>query len=208
MEFSQEEWSWLEAEWAYHCFGRTAFLSPEDFRQAKEWAEQGVPAEAIVMAMGAFFTRRSKRPRPRAFVALSHIKKDVDKAMSYRKALAKAGEATVPGLPEWDSAKNPLKADPRAKAAFEEWMMLKRGAPLPESPGYLEHLDSERKAYMSFVAIAAALLGPNLAPIEAELSSKLKSLDIQESSVVWKRAWEHHLAKDVCAAWGLAPSVG
>jgi hypothetical protein len=203
MEYTSEEWSWIEAEWAFHCFGRTAFLSTEDFRQAKTWAEQGIPAEVLVSAMGSFFERRAKRPRPRAFVALTHIKKDIEKAMSFRRALARAGEAIKKDYPEWDTVKSPLKTDPKAKLAFEAWMQIKCNAPQPESSGYLDYLDTERKAYMSFIAIAAEALGPNRVALETKLAEKLRSVDIAEGSVVWKRAWDHHFAKDVCMEWGL-----
>jgi len=203
MEYSSEEWSWIEAEWAFHCHGRTAFISPENFRQAKAWADEGVPAEVLVVAMGTFFERRAKRPRPRAFVALSHLEKDVAKAMAFRKALARAGEALPTDFPGWDTVKEPLKSDPRARAAFEAWMRLKQNVFSPESPGYLEHLDSEREAYRAFIEIAAENLGSNRAALETALSEKLRSVDISEGSTVWKRAWDHHFAKDVCAAWGL-----
>jgi hypothetical protein len=35
------------------------------------------------------------------------------------------------------------------------------------------------------------------------LAEKLLAVDIAEGSIVWKRAWDHHFAKDVCNAWGL-----
>jgi hypothetical protein len=203
MEYSLEEWSWVEAEWAFHCHGRSAFISPEDFRHAKAWAIDGVPAEALVAAMGSFFERRAKRPRPRAFVAFSHLKRDVEKAMSFRRALARAGEALETGFPAWDSVRGSLKSDPRAKATFEAWMRLRGGAPLPESPGYLDYLDLERVAKGAFVEIAAEALGASRAALEAKLSKKLLAADIKEDTAVWKRAWEHHFSKDVCAAWGL-----
>jgi len=203
MEYTPEEWNWLEAEWAFHCHGRTAFISPEDFRQAKAWSEEGIPAEVVVAAMEAFFERRAKRPRPRAFVALLHLRKDVEKAMTYRKAISRAGEAMAINAPAWDSVKPPLNADPKAKAAFEAWMRLKYSAPPPESPGYLEHLDTERTACDAFVDIAAGALGPNLARLQANLTEKLHAAEISEGSVVWKRAWDRHFSKDVCAAWGL-----
>jgi hypothetical protein len=203
MEYSQEEWNWVEAEWAFHCHGRTAFISPEDFRQAKAWAEEGVPAEAVVAAMDSFFARRAKRPRPRAFVALSHLKKDVAKAMAFRQALSRAGEEPETRFPAWESAHGALKADPRAKAAFEAWMRLKAGAPPAESPGYLDHLDRERDARSAFVAIAADALGPSRDALEANLAEKLRAADIKEGTAVWERAWGHHFFKDVCAAWGL-----
>jgi hypothetical protein len=203
MEYTSEEWSWIEAEWAFHCHGRTAFISPEDFRQAKVWADEGIPAEVVVAAMERFFERRVKRPRPRAFVAISHIKKDVTKAMSFRMALGRAGDAMAKEMPAWEAVKLPLKENPRAKVAFEAWMRLKSGAPSPESSGYLDHLDSERRAYKAFVEIAAESLGPRRAALEAELAKMLRSVDIPEGSAVWKRAWEHHFSKEVCAAWGL-----
>jgi hypothetical protein len=203
MEYSQEEWNWVEAEWAFHCHGRTAFISPEDFRQAKAWAEEGVPAEAVVAAMDSFFGRRAKRPRPRAFVALSHLKKDVARAMAFRKALARAGDAPDARLPAWDAARGALKTDPRAKAAFDAWTRLKADAPPPESPGYLDHLDIEREARNAFVAMAADALGPGRGALEAKLAEKLRAANVKEGAAVWKRAWEHHFSKDVCAAWGL-----
>jgi hypothetical protein len=203
MEYTSEEWNWIEAEWAFHCHGRTAFISPEDFRQAKAWADEGIPAEVIVAAMERYFDRRAKRPRPRTFVAISHIKKDVAKAMSFRRAMGRAGEALEKDIPKWEAVRPPLKANPRAKVTFDAWMRLKGNAPSPESSGYLEHLDSERLAYKAFVEIAAESLGPERAALEAELAKMLRSVDIPEGSAVWKRAWGHHFSKGVCAAWGL-----
>ncbi|MDR0498881.1 MAG: hypothetical protein LBH03_03975 [Holophagales bacterium] len=205
MEYSSDEWGWIEAEWAFCCHGRAAFISPGDFRQAKAWAEAGIPAEVLVAAMGVFFERRARRPRPRAFVALSHLGKDVAKEMSFRKTLSRAGEALKVDFPAWDSVKEPLQSDFKAKAAFEAWMRLKCDAVLPESSGYLEHLDSEHEAYRTFIEIAAESLGPDRAVLEAGLTEKLRAVDISEGSVVWKRAWDHHFAKDICAAWGLKP---
>jgi hypothetical protein len=153
--------------------------------------------------MDSFFERRAKRPRPRAFVALSHLKKDVVKAMAFRKALNRAGEALEAHFPAWDSVMDELKTNPKAKAAFEAWMRLKGDAPPPESPGYLDHLDMERDARNAFVAVAAAALGASCDALEANLTEKLRSADVKEGTAVWKRAWEHHFSKDVCAAWGL-----
>jgi hypothetical protein len=203
MEYSLEEWSWVEAEWAFHCHGRTAFISPEDFRQAKAWADEGIPAEAIVAAMDSFFERREKRPHPRAFVTLSHLKRDVAKAMSLRMALNRAGEPPKARFPAWDSVRGALKSDPKAKAAFDAWMRIRGNAPSPESPSYFDHLDLERGARNCFVALAADALGPSLSALEANLAEKLRSADVKEGTAVWKRAWGHHFSKDVCAAWGL-----
>ncbi|MCL1892854.1 MAG: hypothetical protein FWG02_01290 [Holophagaceae bacterium] len=203
MEYSSEEWNWIEAEWAYHCFGRTAFLSPEDFRQAKAWAEQGIPPKILVDAMGVFFARRAKRPRPRAFVALSHLKKDVEKAMSFFNTISRAGEPIEFDFPLWDKVTEPLKSNPRAKVSFDIWMQIKHSAPPPESSGYLEFLDSEGRARRAFVEIVTETLGNRCISIEQKLREKLCAIDIPEGSVVWKRAWDHHFAKDVCSEFGI-----
>jgi hypothetical protein len=123
--------------------------------------------------------------------------------MAFRKALSRAGEEPEARLPAWDSALGALKADPRAKAAFEAWTRLKAGAPPAESPGYLDHLDREREARSAFVAVAADALGPGRDALEAKLAEKLRAADVKEGTAVWKRAWGHHFFKDVCAAWGL-----
>ncbi|HWQ10839.1 MAG TPA: hypothetical protein VN436_17080, partial [Holophaga sp.] len=65
MTYTREELDWIEAEWAYHLHGRSAFLSREDFAQLLVWGEGGVAAELIVNAMEAYFERRAKRPKPR-----------------------------------------------------------------------------------------------------------------------------------------------
>jgi len=156
----------------------------------------------VVEAMAGFFGRLAKRPRPRRFVAFSHLKKDIAKALSFRNALNRAGDALGDGLPTWDSAKNPLKSDPRARAAFEGWMRIRGRAPTPESPGYLDHLDSDRAACREFVAIAADALGPALKDLKEGLAEKLRSVEITEGSAVWRRAWDYHYSKAVCDAWG------
>ena len=71
MTYTREELDWIEAEWAYHLHGRSAFLSREDFVQLMEWNGQGVAADAIVNAMESYFERRAKRAKPRTFVGLS-----------------------------------------------------------------------------------------------------------------------------------------
>ena len=38
MPFTREELDWMEAEWAFHLHGRSAFMSREDFLQLQVWA--------------------------------------------------------------------------------------------------------------------------------------------------------------------------
>lgn len=203
MSYTREELDWIEAEWAFHLHGRSAFLSREDFATLQKWDADGLPAGALVGCMGAYFERRAKRPRARTFVALSHLEKDVAKALKLREALQRAGVET-PKIAGWDKVKEPLRSDPRAKAAFEAWARLKGSAPGPDAPGYLDHFDAEQKARRELVAVAEDRLEPGLkATLVQALESRLKEAQIEPGSFVWKRAWEHHWGMKVCEAWGL-----
>lgn len=202
MSYRREELDWLEAEWAFHLHGRTAFLSREDFLQLEAWAEQGVPAEALVAAMGAYFERRSKRPRPRSFVALVHLQRDVDKAVKLRQALVRAGDA--PACAEgWEQVAAPLRGDPRARALFEAWQRLAGTIPAPDHPGYLDAFDAERKALQALLTLGAETLGAQAEALRTELAARLKEAGIEEGSLVWRRAWDHHWTKALGEALGL-----
>lgn len=200
--YSREELDWLEAEWAYHLHGRTAFISREDFLQLQAWAEATIPAEAVVAAMGAYFERRAKRPRAKAFIALSHLEKDVQKARKLREALARV-QAPAEELAEWTRVKSPLREDPKARAAFEAWLRLRASAPAPDSPGYLSHFDQEREAQRGLLDLAEAALGPEAEALRGGLTARLEEARLTPGTLVWTRAWNHHWARLVFEAWGL-----
>jgi hypothetical protein len=200
MTYTREELDWIEAEWAFHLHGRSAFLSREDFTQLLEWSGEGIAADALVGAMEAYFDRRAKRPKPRSFVALAHLAKDVARVVKLREALRRA-EPGVPALEGWDSVLEPLRSDPRARTCFEAWRRLQATAPLPDAPGFLDHFDAERKALGELVKLAEAALGPQGEEVGRGLRQRLLESKLQEGSFVWKRAWEHHWARLVCEAW-------
>lgn len=203
VSYTREELDWIEAEWAFHLHGRSAFLSREDFATLQKWDAAGLPADTLVGCMGAYFERRAKSARPRAFVALAHLDKDVAKALKLRETLARAG-VEAPKVQGWEKIKEPLRSDPKAKAAFEAWGRLKVSAPGPDAPGYLDHFDAQQKAHHELVALAEEKLEPGLkATLAQDLETRLKEAQIQPGSIVWKRAWEHHWRLAVCEAWGL-----
>lgn len=205
MGYSRNDWDWLEAEWAFQLHGRSAFLSREDFATLQGWEGEGVPAEAVVAAMEAYFARRAKRARPRSFVAVSHLDKDVAKVMKLRTSLQKAGDAPVLG--GWDQVKEPFRSDASARAAFDAWRRAQAALPLPDSAAYLEAFDAERAAFALLLAKAEVALGPQAAPMRADLKARLLDAKIPEDGLVWRRAWTHHWGKKVAEAWGL-PSEG
>jgi hypothetical protein len=192
---------WVEGEWAFHLHGRSAFMSREDFLQLQVWAGAGVPADAIVHAMDAYFTRREKRAKGRSFVALSHLAKDVEKTMKLRSALDRAGAPKDLGA--WEAVKEPLRSDPRARALFEAWKRLQAGAPQPDSPGFLDHFDAERKAFRELAALAEQRLGAEAEPLRLALTARLAEANLAEGTLVWRRAWDHHWLRMLCETWGI-----
>lgn len=202
MAYSPEELDWIEAEWAFHLHGRSAFLSREDFLQLQTWGAAGIPADAVVAAMEAYFQRRAKRARPKAFIALSHLEKDVQKARKLRQALANAGDEAV-DLAGWGKVDVPLREDPHARVAFEAWRQLQASAPAPDSPAYLEHFDAERKALQDLVALAEAAMGPRAEALRETLRLRLAEAKLEPEGLVWRRAWGHHWGKMVLEAWGI-----
>jgi hypothetical protein len=202
MAYTREEKDWLEREWAFRAWGRAGLLSTEDYRQVLAWEAAGVPMDVVVAALNAFFDRREKREKPRTFVALKHLDRDVAKAVKLREALLRAGPELDAGK-GWEQVQAPLRDDPAARAAFEAWQRLRAAAPSPEAAGYLPHHDQEREARTALLAVAEAALGARVDTLREDLRQRLEAADMKEGSLVWKRAWSHHWARLVAAAWAL-----
>jgi hypothetical protein len=202
MPYTGEEKDWLEREWAFRAWGRAGLLSTDDYRQVLAWEAGGVPMDLVVSALNAFFDRRDKRQKPRTFVALKHLEREVAKAVKLRESLLRAGPELDAGK-DWAQVKPPLREDPAAKAAFEVWQRLRASVPPPEAAGFLAHHDQEREARTVLLALAEAALGPAAEALRAELRQRLEAADMKEGSLVWKRAWNHHWARLVATAWAL-----
>ncbi|WP_306600271.1 hypothetical protein [Geothrix sp. 21YS21S-2] len=200
MPYTREELDWMEAEWAFHLHGRQAFMSREDFLQLQAWDGEGIAADAVVGAMEAYFERRARRAKPRTWVALSHLAKDVARAVKLRAALGKVEAEDLTG---WEAVKEPLRSDPRARAAFEAWKRFQAAAPPPDSPGFLDHYDQARRLHKELLALAEAALGGRAEPLKEALMARLAESKLQEGTLVWKRAWDHHWGRAVCDAWGM-----
>ena len=202
MPYTREEKDWLEREWAFRAWGRAGLLSTDDYRQVLAWEAAEVPMDLVVSALNAFFDRRETREKPRTFVALKHLDRDVAKAVKLRESLLRAGPGLDSGK-DWAQVKAPLRDDPAAKSAFEAWQRLRASAPSPESAGYLAHHDQEREARTSLLALAEVAMGPSAEPLRVELRQRLEAADMKEGGLVWKRAWNHHWARLVASAWDL-----
>ena len=102
MPYTSEEKDWLEREWAFRAWGRAGLLSTDDYRQVLTWEAEAVPMEVVVSALNAFFDRREKREKPRTFVALKHLDRDVAKAVAQANQIAASVTASLnseAGLP-------------------------------------------------------------------------------------------------------------
>lgn len=199
MTYTREELDWIEAEWAYHLHGRSAFLSREDFHQLLAWGQAGIPADVVVNAMEGYFDRRARRAHPRSFVALAHLAKDVEKGHKLREASERlAGPAPqAPPLPE------AMQNDPKAHQAFAQWQTLKATPPPPDSPAFLDHFDAEQKAFKTFLHIAELALGPTCEELRQELQARLSEAQMPEGTLLWKRAWDHHWQRMICERIGI-----
>jgi hypothetical protein len=85
----------------------------------------------------------------------------------------------------------------RARAQFADWKRLQAGAPPPDAPGFLDHYDAERKAFTALVAMAEQRLGAAAGPLREALTTRLAE-SMEQGTLVWKRAWDHHWSRIVC----------
>lgn len=200
LTYTPDEIEWLEREWAYRAFGRAGFMSPEDYRTWKAWEAAAIPMDLVVGALNAYFDRRDKRSRPRTFVALKHLEKDVAKAVKLREALHRAGPELTP-VTGWEGVAEPLAARPEARLCFEAWRRARAALPSPEDPGYLARFDAEREAFAALVQQAEAALGPEREALAGGLAARLRAAELPEGGPVWQRAWRHHWAKVVLDHW-------
>jgi hypothetical protein len=99
--------------------------------------------------------------------------------------------------------REPLGSDPRARGLFTAWKQLQAAAPAPDSPGFLDHYDAERKAFKELIALAELRLGPQADPLREALAARLAEAKLQEGTLVWRRAWDHHWHRIVCETWGI-----
>ena len=53
------------------------------------------------------------------------------------------------------------------------------------------------------LALAEAALGLAAEVLRVELRQRLEAADMKEGGLVWKRAWTHHWARQIAAAWNL-----
>ncbi len=201
MPWSREDIEWLEREWAYRAFGRAGLMSPEDFQTWKGWEKESIPVDLVVSALNAYFDRRDKRARPRTFVALKHIVKDVEKGVKLRESLHRAGPELV--TEGWDAVAPSLRSNEQARSAFEAWRRARAALPDPTDPNYLDRFDEERQAHSALVAQAESALGVQAEGLRDDLRSRLVAAQLEEGGPLWTRAWKHHWAKVVLDHFGV-----
>lgn len=199
MTYSREEIDWVEAEWAFHLHGRSAFLSVDDFQKIQEWESQSIPPDLIVSAIKRYFERRAKKERPKSFIALGHIQSEIDKILKLRIALDQ--HKNLDQLKDWDLVKSPLREDLEAKNLFRIWQDKLHLMPSAESPVYLDIFREERNSYKELIRHAHLKLGDNMEILKIELTKKLKKAGLQPGSAVWDRSFDFHWSNLVADFW-------
>ncbi|WP_306598847.1 hypothetical protein [Geothrix sp. 21YS21S-2] len=96
-----------------------------------------------------------------------------------------------------------VRLEPRVLTIYEEWKALKAKAPAPDSPGFLDHFDAERKKFNELVVLAEGQLGDRKKHLQDELRARLVASKLQEESLVWRRAWNHHWNRIICEMWDI-----
>ena len=100
--------------------------------------------------------------------------------------------------------KEPLRSDLRARALFADWKRLQASAPAPDAPGFLDHYDEERKAVPGrwWPRRSGAWGRGGRGPADGS-AARLAESSLEEGTLVWRRAWDHHWSRMVCEAWGI-----
>ena len=124
----------------------------------------------------------------------SRIRKGKEAALAAKKA---------GGGSAWDQASAEFRAVPGSKEALDSYLVLRASFPSPESTGYLTHHGMEREARAAMLAKAEIGLGHKAETLRGGLNQRLIAADMEASSLVWKRAWNHHWARLVAVEAGL-----
>jgi hypothetical protein len=88
--------------------------------------------------------------------------------------------------------------------AWASWKRHRAIAPSNESPGWLDHVDSEREKRRRMVKCAEAKLGQEADQMRATLRRELLAKDIAENGDVWHRVWTGRWEKVVCESFGIS----
>lgn len=93
--------------------------------------------------------------------------------------------------------------DPRdltPEAAVAAWKAAARRVPSVSFPGYQAAYDLERSAWNTCLSVAKLENPAKTAEIEAAVAARLEAQDMRPSSLVWTRAFAHHVARELVKA--------
>jgi hypothetical protein len=93
--------------------------------------------------------------------------------------------------------------DPKAKGLYDQLRALQATCPPPDAPGFLDHYDLERRTFRALVAVGEARLETSRAEeLRQDLHARLADAKLQEGTLAWQRAWDHHWSRIVGGIWG------
>jgi len=100
--------------------------------------------------------------------------------------------------PRWDNVLEPLRSDPKARQAFNNWKHCESEAPGSDAPGFLDHYDQERRLLQELLVIAERILGGQAKTLHESLRSRMVERNLPEGGLVWKRTWSYHWSRVIC----------
>ena len=161
----------------------------------QNWSE----FKAVLKAAEAKARRREESGLAKGFDAVFlHIiqSNDLDVIAAKDKA------AGLPQAPRrsWADDFSIVHQSPDLVAAIADWRKHQASAPSPDSPGFLDHFDENRRRFRKVVKLAEAGLGDECEVLRKKLRQRLVEANLQEGTLVWQRAWDHNWSQIVCEA--------
>lgn len=204
MFYTQNEIDLIEEKWAFHLYGRSAFMSRDDFLQLQDWAKMGIPAEVIVNAISAYFRRRSQRNKKTSFVKLNYLSNDVDQEMKKHLTIFKEKSIVDNNNKDWDLVNKPARFDSHLKFLYEKFKNIQAVKPPLDAPDFLDYFTLEQQAAKDLVKYAERYVKPELELLKQSLYKRLLAANIPEDTIIWDRAWEQHWMHTICTELNIA----
>lgn len=160
-------------------------------------------AQRLVEAGRGFLEQLFEEIRPQATKSPQALLVARLKSPSFRRDILSSAQAYIrrrnAAIAAGDvSGLNPGDLTPAAAVAA--WKAAAKRVPPASSAGYSSAYDLERLAWKACLSVAKRENPSLAAQIEASVSSRLEAQGLRPGGLVWKRAFAHHVARDLAEA--------
>lgn len=160
-------------------------------------------AQLLVEAGRGFLEMHFEEIRPQATKSPQALLVARLKSPSFRRDILSSAQAYIrrrnTAIAAGDvSGLNPGDLTPAA--AVSAWKAAAKRVPPASSAGYSSAYDLERLAWKACLSVAKRENPSLAAQIEAAVGSRLEAQDLRPGSLTWKRAFAHHVARELAEA--------